>query len=493
MLPVERQSHAMRVIHRVDDPVKLLELSISDDKQKLFARVQPKSKYQEVTLDEIAGVIASVTQPDLIEKDVVRDIVEELRIGKGCDSRRVAQGRLAAEGRDGKVVWLARRFKPGTHLSEEREFSDFFTLGLFENIEVGAEIARIYKPTKGENGVDALGNEIPSKAGKPVTVRWDRSIELRVDPANEHYTAAVALVAGYIHDEGTAVAIRDTLNVPGNLDWEFGHIDFVGNVRVQGDVQKGFHIRARGDIEIKGGVIGESIISSQRSIVVKGCHVGAGAFPVTAGGDYTVGIAQSVSANIGGNIFIEREARDCSFNAGLSVIAPKAAIVGGSVWSVHGVEAKTLGNEAGITTIVELKNELEVTKEYRALATSIKKHETAIAALELHIGPYLKNRCRVPLLKKEFRVKISGLLEKYDGVVKSLEHLRNKEREMRESKPVQSDARVSVSGIVHAGIVLTSGDVRLEVKEDIKGPISFRRPDQQSEWVMEKFQSVKRG
>jgi uncharacterized protein (DUF342 family) len=221
--------------------------------------------------------------------------------------------------------------------------------------------------------------------------------------------------------------------------------------------------------------------------------VGAGAFPVTAGGDYTVGIAQSVSANIGGNIFIEREARDCSFNAGLSVIAPKAAIVGGSVWSVHGVEAKTLGNEAGITTIVELKNELEVTKEYRALATSIKKHETAIAALELHIGPYLKNRRRVPLLKKEFRVKISGLLEKYDSVVQSLERLRNKEREMRESKPIQTDARVSVSGIVHAGVVLTSSDVRFEIKEDIKGPISFRRPDQQAEWIMEKFQSVKRG
>jgi uncharacterized protein (DUF342 family) len=483
----------MRVIHRVEDEVKLLELSISDDKQKLFARVEARPKHQEVSLDEIVAAIVSVSRADLIEKDVVRDIVEELRIGKGCDSRRVAQGRLAANGRDGKVVWLARRFTPGNHISEEREFADFFTMGLFENIEVGAEIARIYKPASGESGVDAQGNEIPSKPGKPAAIRWDRSIEIRVDPANDNYTTAIALVAGYIHDEGASVAIRDTLNVPGNLDWAFGHIDFVGNVRIGGDVQKGFHIKARGEIEIKGGVLGESIISSQKSIIVKGCHVGTEAFPVTAAGDYSVGIAQSVSANVGGTIFIEREARDCSFNAGLSVIAPKATIVGGSVWCVHGLEAKFLGNDAGITTIIELKNELEVTKEYRALATSIKKHETAIAALELHIGPYLKNRRRVPLLKKEFRVKISGLLEKYDSVVQSLERLRNKEREMRESKPIQTDARVSVSGIVHAGVVLTSSDVRFEIKEDIKGPISFRRPDQQAEWIMEKFQSVKRG
>lgn len=483
----------MRVIHRVDDPIKLLELSISDDKQKLFARVEPRSNYQEVTFEEVVSAIVSVSRADLIDHDVVQDIVEELRIGKGCESRRVAQGYPAAEGRDGKVVWLARRFSPGAHISAEREFSDFFTLGLFENIEVGAEIARIYKPVSGASGVDAQGNEIFSKVGKPVAVRWDRTIELRVDPAHESYTTAVALAAGYIHDEGTAVAIRDTLNVPGNLDWAFGHIDFVGNVRIGGDVQKGFHIRARGDIEIKGGVIGESVISSQRSIVVRGCHVGTDEFPVTAVGDYTVAIAQSVSANIAGVIFIEREARDCYFNAGVSVIAPKAVIVGGSIWSVHGVEAKILGNEAGLTTSVELRNELEVTKEYRALATSIQKHEAAIAALELHIGPYLKNRSRVPLLKKEFRIKLSGLLDKYDAVVQSLKLLRNKEREMHESKPVQTDARVSVSGMVHAGVVLTSGDAKFEVKEAIKGPISFRRPDQQSEWVIEKFQSIKRG
>lgn len=483
----------MRVIHKVEDEYKLLELSISDDKQKLFARVEPRAKYQAVSLDDIVKEIVTVSPSDLIEKDVVRDIAEELRKGRGCDTRRVAQGRLPADGRDGKIVWLARRFCAGSEGAEEREFSDFFTLGLFENIEAGAEIARIYKPAGGAFGVDVQGNEIASKAGKPVSMRWDRSIELRSDPQHENYSTAVALVAGYIHDEGLSVAVRDTLNVPGNLDWSFGHIDFVGHVKIGADVQKGFHIKARGNIDIRGGVIGENILTSQGSLTVKGYHLGVNSPAVTVGGDYMVSIAHGVSATVGGNAYIEREARDCSLNVGLAVVAPKASIVGGTIWCVRGLEAKTLGNEAGVTTIIEIKNELEVTKEYRTLATSIKKHEAAIAALELHIGPYLKNRKRVPLLKREFRVKISVLLQKYDGVVESLSRLREQERQMREAKPVQSDARISVSGIVHAGVVLASGDVRLEIKEDIAGPISFRRPDHQAQWVMEKFQSVKRG
>jgi uncharacterized protein (DUF342 family) len=483
----------MRVIHKIDDAVKLLELSLSDDKQKLFARVEPHDKHRDVTLDELLKEVVSVSRPELVEHDVIRDIFEELRKGKGCESRRVAQGRAPADGRDGKIVWLARRFCTANKTSEEREFSDFFTMGLFENIEAGAEIARIYKPAGGANGLDVQGNEITSKPGKPVAMRWDRSIEVVNNPEHDNYSKLIAAVSGYIHDEGSAVSVRDTLNISGNLDWAFGHIDFVGNVIIGGDIQKGFHIKSGGDITIKGSVLGESILTSKRSIVVRGSHNGTSAFPITAGGDYSVGIAHGVSVTSGGTISIEREARDCSLNAGHSVLAPKAVIVGGSIWSVHGVEVKILGNDAGVTTVVELRNELEVTKEYRALAASIAKHESAIAALELHIGPYLKGRKRVPLLKKEFRLKISGLLQKYDGVVQSLQQLRERERQMREAKPVQSDARVSVSGVVHAGVVLTAGDARLEIKEDLKGPVSFRRPEPQSDLVIEKFQSVKRG
>jgi len=152
-----------------------------------------------------------------------------------------------------------------------------------------------------------------------------------------------------------------------------------------------------------------------------------------------------------------------------------------------------LGNDSGVTTTVELKNDLEVTKEYRDLAVLIKKHEAAVAALELHIGPYLNSRKRVPLLKKEFRVKITGLLEKYDGVVSSLERLRQQERKMRESKQAQTDARIVVSGVAYAGTVFTLGEARLELKDNVQGPVSFRCPDRNSEWIVEKVQGVKKG
>jgi hypothetical protein len=179
--------------------------------------------------------------------------------------------------------------------------------------------------------------------------------------------------------------------------------------------------------------------------------------------------------------------------AGLGVFAGNAAIIGGTIWCVKGLEVESLGNALGIATTVELRNELEVTREYRVLLENLKKHEVAVTALELHIGPYLKNRHRVPLLKSQFKAKITSLLDKYDGVSQSLGRLREQEKLMRESKPVPQDARVGISRTVHAGVVLCSGDVRLEIKESLDGPLSFHRVEQKGEWQQDKFQKMVRG
>ncbi len=482
----------MRVIHKVSDAVKKMELSISDDRLKLFAKIEPQAECSRITLETLLQDFKEVTPSELLEMDVLKDICNELRQGKGCDSRRVARGKPAEAGRDGKVVWMVRRFSPSKTGGEDREFSDLFSVGLFENVEAGAEIARIYRPSGGTAGVDVEGKELPARAGQAVNSRWDRTVELRTDPAHENYTSVIATIAGYVHEDANSVSVRNTLELSGNLDWSMGHIDFIGHVRIAGDVQKGFHIKARGDIDIGGSVLGENVLTSQGSIRIDGFHLGDRSSVVTAKADYSAGIAQGVTANVGGNVTISREARDCTLRAGLGVYATNAAIVGGSIWCVKGLEAETLGNVGGVTTIVELRNELEVTKEYLTLSESLKKHEAALAALELHIGPYLKNRHRVPLLKNQFRAKIASLLDKYDGVVQSLNRLREQEKAMRESKPVFQEARVSASGHIHAGVVLNSGDAHLELKEEVAGPISYRKSEQ-GEWVPEKFQKLPRG
>lgn len=483
----------MRVVHRHQSEFMNLELSVSDDKLKLFAKIVPQPQHKDASDFLLKEELLKVIPENLIDTDVVKDIAAQLREGKGCEGRRVAKGEPPVLGKDGKIVWLVRRFREGSALDSSRELADFYNLGLFENIEAGRDVARVYKPTGGTVGTDVFGKPIASKSGKAVAARFDKSMEFKPNEDRDDYQTLIAAVSGYAHEEGDKVSIRDVLNISGNLDYEMGHIDFIGGVRVGGDVQKGFHIKARGDIEILGSVLGENQLTSEGSITVRGFHQGGDNSIVRARNNYTVTIAQNVTADAGGMITIHKEARDCSFRTSMSVVAPHAAVIGGTVWCVKGFEGKTLGNSAGVRTIVELRNELEVTPEYRRIEDSLKKHEVAIAALELHIGPYLQNRKRVPLLAPKFKMKISELLNKYDGVQASMAKLKDALKRMRESKPMEESSRINVIGMMFSGVVLNTATATLTVQEDTKGPISFKPPAVEGEWTIVEYEPLQKG
>ena len=482
----------MRVVHRHQSEYMNLELSVSDDKLKLFAKVVPQPKHVEVSETAIKDEIIKVVPENLIDIDVVQDILAQLREGKGCEGRRVAKGEPPVLGRDGKIVWLVRRFREGAGIDSTRELADFYNLGLFENIEAGRDVARVYKPTGGTAGTDVYGKPIASKSGKAVNARFDKSLVFKPDENREDYQTLIAAVSGYAHEEGDKVSIRDTLNISGNLDYEMGHIDFIGSVRVGGDVQKGFHIKARGDIEVVGSVLGENQLTSEGSINVRGFHQGGEGSVVRARNNYSVAIAQNVAADAGGTITIHKEARDCSFRASAAVLAPQASVIGGTIWCVKGFDGKNLGNTAGVRTIVELRTELEVTPEYRRVEDSLKKHEVALAALELHIGPYLQNRKRVPLLAAKFKIKITELLNKYDAVQASMTKLQDALKRMREAKPMEESSRINVSGAAHAGVVLNTATATLTLQEDRKGPLSFKPPAVEGEWMNVEYQPLQK-
>lgn len=472
----------MKVVHRKETSTMIVELSASDDRLKLFARITPQADHHTAREEDLLNEICEVAPKELVDRMVVWDIISELRQGKGCEGRRVAKGTVPVPGKDGKLVWLVRRFSPGKSENADREFVDFFTLGLFENVPKGREIARIYKPGNGTPGMDVFGKAITTKGGRALSPRFDKTIEPRMDDAQEAYTTLVAAVDGYVHDEGGKFGIREVLHVAGNLDYGMGHIDFIGSVRIVGDIQKGFNVKARGAIEVMGSVLGENVLTSESSITVKGFHFGGDGSFVSAKGDYSVDVAEKISTEVGGNIFISREARDCLLCSSSAVIAPRAVIIGGSAWCVKGFEAKVIGNEAGVTTSIEIRNELEVTKEYRKLNDNIRKHEAAAAALELHIGPYLKNRNRVPLLRAQFKEKMASLLDKHDQVQMSLERLRGIERRMREGKPLETEARINVREEIKAGAVFKTGEAVVEFKDPVRGPVCFRPSDDRKEW-----------
>lgn len=486
----------MRAVHTVQDNTCTLELFISDDNMKLFARVQPEREHILASLQNFIDKISATTPKELIDTVVVKDIVKQLKAGKGCDERRVAVGQAPVSGRDGKIVWLVRRFTPGKKDIvdgwKDQELVDFFTLGLFENVQAKREVARVYKPTLGTDGKTILGHHITATPGKPAELRLDKSVSIKPGNEGDGYDSLLAESDGYVHDEGGLIAVRNVLTIPGNLDYGMGHIDFIGSVKVVGDVNKGFHIKARGDIEIGGSLLGDNLIASDGSITVKGFHHGGPQSFVSAKKDYSVSVAYDVRSEIEGAIKIGREARDSILRSLATVFAENASIVGGELWCSKGAELGNVGNDVGAPTLVQLRNELEVTQEFRDILEQVRKLERSKVALELHIGPYLKNRARIVLLKEPFKAKMLQLLKKYDEVYGSLMQLKVKEKEMRTAKQVGDDARINVTKNAHVGVVFCGGeDVKLRLIDPVQGPASWRFNREISQWEKVEYRALK--
>src|SRR5690606_7419459 len=129
----------------------------------------------------------------------------------------------------------------------------------------------IYPPKAGTDGIDALGNKISAESGQPYKPSFDKTllIEQSADPAHD-FQIVSAQEDGYIFDDGGKLGVRTELFVRDNVDFRYGNIDFIGSVKVSGDVMPGFNITARKGIEVLGSIRGGSLICMEGDIKVKG-------------------------------------------------------------------------------------------------------------------------------------------------------------------------------------------------------------------------------
>jgi hypothetical protein len=313
-------------------------------------------------------------------------------------------------------------------------------------------------------------------------VRPDKSVRIIKATGKERFDVIVAQMDGYACEEGGRISVRDTLEIP-EVGYGTGHIDFIGAVRVRGDVHKGFNVRAKGAIHVSGSIAGDNIIASDTSVTVGGYHAGGNKGVLVSKGDYTVSVAEGVRAEVRGCIRIEREAKDCSLRSASLILAPRAALVGGSAWSVKGCEFKVIGNDAGLGTRIELHNALEVTSEFQTLRDDMAAHRKALQALELHLGPYAQDRRRIPLLKPHYRDRILTLVQKYDQVRASLTKLEHRAKGIHDSESLSSEARINVLEKLCAGVELAAAGAKLAFKESKIGPISYALTADGNEWT----------
>ena len=288
-----------------------------------------------------------------------------------------ARGTPPVNAADGRVVDMFPRTQERKLTVDENNRVDYTNLNFIHNVEQGDVICRILPPTEGTPGRTVQNEAIPPKPGKSVSVPKGRNTRL-----SEDGETLVASIAGHVEFSGRSFQVRPLLDIPGNVDFSVGNINFVGDVHIRGDICSGFTVRAMGNITVEG--------------VVEACTVEAGRDLVVARGvqgdnQAVIRAQQNLFAKYLENscVYVKNSLEtECIINCdvycdgGVTVRSGHRSIIGGRIRAAHEVSAGIIGSRAENRTDVILGGQPCEEFDYDMLVKELEELEDEMGRLE---------------------------------------------------------------------------------------------------------------
>ena len=260
-----------------------------------------------------------------------------------------AQGTPAVHGKDGQVVDLFSRKPERRLVVDEYNRVDYASISFIQNAAEGDVICRIIAPTPGEGGKTVLGQDLAARDGRPATVPKGRNTTLTEDG-----TSLVAAKTGRVEFNGRTFQVKPVLEIDGNVDYSTGHINFLGDVHIHGDICTGFIVRAMGNITVDGVVGAAEVEAGGDLIMVKGAQ-GDNRAVLRASHSIFAKYLESCCVYA-----MEDLHADCIINCNVycdnlvEVRSGRGTIIGGSIRAAHEVSAEVLGARSECHTDVVL-------------------------------------------------------------------------------------------------------------------------------------------
>ncbi len=361
----------------------------------------------------------------------------------------IAKGKPAFDGTNGNIVDAFPRVLPRVLEVDEFDRVDYTALNLIRNVKEGEEICRLIKPTEGEPGCTVLGQEIPARSGKSVPLPKGRNTEI-----SEDGTLLLASISGDVEFTGHSFQVKPVLDIPGNVDFSTGSINFLGDVNIRGDVLSGFTVRAMGTIQVAGVVeAGSTVEAGGDLIVVKG---------ILGDGTTVIRSHRSIFSKYIENSTIyvrENLQTDCIINSYIYsdgevlVRSGRGTIIGGRIWAAKKISASAVGARSECRTAVALGG-LPCTNFERELV----QRELKVLEMELE-----KLECQLDSTSK------SSLLDKTRSKLTVAElKLKQLESELADLK-IEADEKNKgrlECGIAYPGTEISFGDETFRVRQE---------------------------
>jgi uncharacterized protein (DUF342 family) len=306
----------------------------------------PVGETGQVIMESLAKALQSSGVTSGIDTAALLRLVSEK---KYFDLIPVACGTAPIEGRDGYVEELFPREVKHEIQVDENGTADYRSLTYVQMIQKGEAICDIYPPEEGQAGLRVDGKIMETKRVRPAKIPAGSNTEMSED--GEHL---IASIDGHLVYSNGVFLVRPLLEVPGDVDYSTGNIDFRGDVHVHGDVRENFFVRATGTVTIDGTVEAANI-EAGGDIVVSCGVLGDNRATIKSGGCVRVKYLESCVTYAAQGVYA-----DCIVSAQvnsddiISVTTGRGTVIGGTLTAGNKIVARMIGSQSGMKTALVL-------------------------------------------------------------------------------------------------------------------------------------------
>lgn len=333
---------------------------------------------------------------------------------------------------------------------------------------------------------DLIAQKLPAAKGLPGTTLKGETIEFHPNDLNlplgkntkisDDGLSLSSTASGILEYQDGLVSIQETLEINSDVGYNTGSIEFLGNLKINGDVKPGFKIEADGDIEITGCSEGANLISRKGSIKVLLGILGKNKSKIIAAKNLEAGFIQDAKITVGNNVTAGRYILNSDINAEgcIKVLDSEGTIRGGKISSKDSIQAKVAGSTNMIPTRLKvgknldgktLKRVLEIDRQVGELTKQETMNSRQVQFIELLDE-------RVDELPENKKAEKELLLHANNEINRELKKL-NKEKKtmLSDSMTKELKKRIQISSKVFPGVIINIDTEELLVQQELLGSV----------------------
>ena len=466
--PEKTGAKTLKVFDSLKGENRLLELMCDPLRLLAFLRISTTVEKAAPSLDDANSFLRD---HDLTLDDKAQDTLKKLieaAAGEGVFGPViVARGKMPVNGEDSRIKWFFR--KPNTPMAQSVKGAriDHKERNALVNIGKGQKILTITEATEGTPGADVFGSEIPCRPGQAIDMKRGKNIDLAQDGRT-----FVSTCPGYLDIAGNTVSVEPVLNVKGDVDLSVGNIDFVGPVKVSGDIIDGFHVKTPEEIEVSGMVEG-AFLESGKHITVTGGVAGKTKGTVVCKGPLEARYLSEVYVETGGDIKVQNSIVNATVKSRGRVDVLSGGIKGANIVARNGVRAPEIGSELGVRTIIVVGMDYDLKDRLVTLEREVAVLKQTMYKIEAALGPLLANTEMISRLDPAKAEVAKKLMAQRDTLRAHQKRLSAGRDDVLTRMQVNEGVWVEADKMIFPGVVMQIGTCRRTFETEVVGPVKL--------------------